>query len=329
MAVVASYVKDAEKLAAQVRALGYECEAPDGHSFVVVKDGRLVASFPAHPSHAHWRGQSLSALRKAGIVIDDVRGGLKVEVTKEQSDALYQRVAPLVEDPNDRREFIEDAVRVLGLAHARGEHLDIPQFGASGTGKSSPEAVARESLRQLTSKQGTTKLNAYKRWSTLLDLVEKDRAAREVAEVAPGPPEVEVPAEPSDEVQALRDEAQAAERLMEEADARARAVEAKVEGLQKRADAAESNVRVLRDRVKQAEDAVEAAEKEARSARTSASRWESRARAAEDALDQSRPTGGFRDELGVYLLQLLGTTEYQESPPQWILDRVDKLAGLK
>lgn len=114
-------------------------------------------------------------------------------------------------------------------------------------------------------------------------------------------------------------------------EAKQRELEEKLAREKERADKAESNARVLRDRVAAAEVAVNEAQRELHGARVSAGRWESRARKAEAKLagvpveEYEADEDSFRDELRAHLLKLLAT----EAPPQWLLDRVDRLAGLK
>ncbi len=406
MATGTSYAKEADKLAREVRALGLTCESPDGHAYVVTDaDGVELAAFPTRPSHVDWRGRALSALRKANIVVA-ANGDLAIEVTPQANAELMDRLGKLSGDPEARTEFLKAAIEAIDEAHARGEYLDVDQFGAQGGGKTPPLDVARASLQQILAKGGTKKAKAFNRWAAILRLIDarsmnggSGAGAEPEPEQAPEPePAGEKPAGAvyrtkdgrwltdadieqyaaeamlTVDVEALRGEAQTAEQLMHEAEERRKAE-------QERADRLESQNRVLKERVKDAERIASEAQDEARKVKNQGRGWKaqmkkaqreaasafealSRERAereeeakvdepAEFAAERGGPEvvpeaeatlaglgsllrvgeavreqGGFRDELGTYLLQLLGTTEYQESPPQWLLDRIDRLAGI-
>lgn len=55
-----------------------------------------------------------------------------------------------------------------------------------------------------------------------------------------------------------------------------------------------------------------------------------RTRSASDEMLRERQAGAreFRVELGTYVMTLLGTTEFQERPPHWLLDLAERLADL-
>jgi hypothetical protein len=395
-----TFHKDSQELARAVRALGLKVESNSHSHFVRDDEGNLLAVFPAHPSHRNWRGQALSALRKANIVVGG-DGRLSMEVTPEDNAELMRRLAPLADDDDARREFISAAVAAIDEAHERGEFMDVQQFGSTPGAKSKPEEIARESLRQILQKGGTKKARAFNRWQSILQLLDSRASATNgngatsepgpeaEAEPEPGPTAEEVEAGLLKRIADLEGEARSAEQLMHEADENRKKEK-------ERADRLESQNRVLKERVEKAEAAateiqssVEGLRKSEANARRSASRQKSEVRkmrerfdemdaAARESVEQAQretrqaqlarssvegqlleireslgrvegsegksaleiidgllaepeaepERAGFRDELGAYLMQLLGTTEYAESPPQWLLDRVDRLAGL-
>lgn len=387
--------KEARQLADQVEALGYRCQARDGHSFIVRSPGsvKILASFPAHPSHADWRLRAIAELKKAGIVVNSKRTEAKVEVTTERSDAIVRRVRERTGTDEARKQFIEDAVRVLEEAKARGDLSGVEVFGAASTGKSTPVEIARESVRNLLGKGRITKAKAADRWQLILDLLDGEQTAASANGATPHEPlpveEPEPVAESVEEpepvaasgprvsdliarVDEANERASIAEQLMQEAEAdrdsakeEAAKATATVEQLESRVQPlvaelgqAKTENRTLKRQLTTAKRKSEkVSELEARTKELQAQvreqaklrEQEAQARAgfeaqldeleaAKDALaaevDQlakRRQAGSpeaVREELQTTLIQLLGTTEYSEQPPLWLLSRLDRMAGL-
>lgn len=395
--------KEARQLADQVEALGYRCQARDGHSFIVWSPGsvKILASFPAHPSHADWRVRAIAELKKAGIVLNGKRTEAKVEVTAERSERIVQRVRERTGDDAARKQFIEDAVRVLEEAKARGDTNGVEVFGATSSGKSTPVDIARESVRNLLGKGRITKAKAADRWELILDLLDAeqttastngatphepeavDPVAEPVAEepVAEAAPEEDETPEPASgprvsdlisRVDEANERASIAEQLMKEAEdeaakakeeaAKATAtveqLEARVEPLVRELGEYKTETRTLKRQLTTANRKAEkVGELESRTKELQTQlREQSKLREEEaasrreiegqitaleeqtvaleeevDKLAKRRQAGSpeaVREELQTTLIQLLGTTEYSEQPPLWLLTRLDRMAGL-
>lgn len=277
------------------------------------------------------------------------------EEGKKQTQELVERLRSyLVSQGGDtaeaRRLLSQRAVQVIEFRQENGMH-DVEQFGSTGRGGSKPWEIARESLRGLLDleRSGTDKSNL--RWNAVLDEINRqsgngvvtpdiDQETQEIEEVEQelrGPaaearaarPEVEpfasekVP-DPDPEP---APEAESDEEPMEPEDYPPELL-AKLHEVEERASLAEGVVEDVereRDEALKARDEAREELQVARDVSSTALRKASTEIARLERLQSGEGGESVRDRYATILLDRLAN---DQDPGEWLLDRLDRLAGV-
>lgn len=164
------------------RVPGWQADRRDGAGLFAVRHrGEYVASIPA-TSQLDWPVIRAEAeLKRLGCQLSDRgEGAEEMPMVSEQekvaSDAMVVRLrARLEADGGDstetRKALAVRAVEIIDFRIRQGLD-DVEQFGSTGSGRSEPWTVARESLRVMLDHGGNATEKSQARWSAVLDAIE-------------------------------------------------------------------------------------------------------------------------------------------------------------
>lgn len=275
--------KAAEALAAEVRKEGYDCRCPDGHSFLITRPGekQVIARFNGHPKNETVLKHARRDLRRAGILPGvggarknngkEAKVAMTGETEKTASAELLPRLRAALNElggdtPQNRTALSERAANIIAFRQENG-NSDVEQFGSTGGGRTPPADIARESLRGLLDKGHTGTERSIKRWSVVLDEIERSNGKTPVT--------LEAPKERGDlDVEGTRMPHADLRKRAEDAEERAELAEQVVGDVERERDDARKALAAERDRVVDLQ-------RDVKSARDKATKAEKRARKAE------------------------------------------------